>query len=59
MTTRRRTRISTTEYFGPFRFRLSVPLGRGRVWGSAGVRTGRRGWASVSAPLGGKRRRSR
>jgi hypothetical protein len=55
---RRRTRISQSLYLGPFRLRLSAPLGgRGRVWGSAGVRTGRRGWASVSAPLGARKRR--
>jgi hypothetical protein len=51
-------RISESVKVGPFRFRLSAPLnGNGRVWGSAGVRTGRRGWLGVSAPLGGKGRR--
>jgi hypothetical protein len=55
-----RTRISESVKIGPFRFRLSAPLnGKGRVWGSAGTRTGRRSWTSVSAPLGGKRRRAR
>jgi len=57
---RRSTRISESVYFGPFRIRLSAPLsGRGRVWGSAGMRTGRRTYTSVSTPLGGRRRRSR
>ena len=51
------TRISQSIKVGPFRVRLSAPLsGRGRVWGSVGTRTGRRGWTSVSRPLGGKRR---
>lgn len=55
-----RLRISESVRLGPFRVRLSAPLGgRGRTWVSAGTRTGRRGWASVSAPLGGRRRRSR
>lgn len=52
-------RISQSVRVGPFRFRLSAPVtGRGRVWGSAGIRTGRRTWTSVSTPLGGRRRRS-
>ena len=42
---------------GPFRFRLSEPLGRGRGWGSVGMRAGRRGWLRFSTPLGGARRR--
>lgn len=51
-------RVSESVKIGPFRIRLSAPLnGHGRVWGSAGVRTGRRGWLGVSAPLGGKRRK--
>jgi hypothetical protein len=51
-------RVSDSVKIGPFRIRLSAPVsGKGRVWGSAGVRTGRRSWTSVSAPLGGKRRR--
>lgn len=53
-------RISESVKVGRFRLRVSAPLnGRGRTWVSAGTRTGRRGWASVSAPLGGRRRRSR
>jgi hypothetical protein len=57
---RSRARVSETISFGPFRFRISAPLnGRGRVWGSAGVRTGRRGWLGVSEPLSGKRGRRR
>lgn len=56
-------RISQSEYVkvGPFRFRVgaSVPLGRGRTYVRAGVGTGRRSWTSVSAPVGGRRRRSR
>lgn len=50
-------RISESVKVGPFRLRLSAPVnGKGRVRGSAGVRTGRRTWTSVSAPLGGKKR---
>jgi hypothetical protein len=52
-------RLSQSVRVGPFRFRVSAPLGRGRTWVSAGTRTGRRSWTSVSAPLGGRRRRSR
>jgi len=55
--TRSRLRISESVRIGPFRFRVSAPLGKGRAWGSAGVRTGRRGWLGVSAPLGGRKRR--
>jgi hypothetical protein len=52
------TRISQSIKIGGIRFRISAPLtGRGRVWGSAGMRTGRRSWTSVSTPLGGRRRR--
>lgn len=53
-----RTRVSETLRIGPFRFRLSEPLGRGRTWGSV---TAGRGPFSVrmSGPVGGKRRRSR
>jgi hypothetical protein len=51
-------RVSDSIYLGPFRFRVSVPLtGRGRVWGSAGVRTGRRQWTSISSAFGGSRQR--
>jgi hypothetical protein len=56
---RTRARVSESVRVGPFRFRLSEPLGRGRVWGSVGVRTGRRGWLSFSSPLGGGRKRRR
>lgn len=52
---RRRTRVSETVWVGPFRFRLSVPFGRGRVWGSVGTRTGRRTYTTVNAPLGERR----
>jgi len=55
---RNRARVSDSVRIGPFRFRLSEPLGRrGRGWGSVGMRAGRRGWLSFSAPLGGARRR--
>jgi hypothetical protein len=56
---RARARVSESVKVGPFRFRLSEPLGRGRLWGSVGVRTGRRGWLSFGTPLGagGRRRR--
>ena len=56
---RSRTRISESFRVGPFRVRLSEPLGRGRVWGSVGVRAGRRGWLSFGTPLGGGRKRRR
>jgi len=51
-----RARVSESIRIGPFRFRVSEPLGRGRVWGSA---TAGRGPFSVrlSGPLGGKHRR--
>lgn len=53
-------RISESVRVGPLRFRVSKPLtGRGRTWGSVGVRTGRRGYLSVSQPLTGSRRRRR
>lgn len=54
MTIRRSTRISETIRSGPFRFRLSA--GKSGFWGSAGIRTGRRGYTSVSAPLGRSQR---
>jgi hypothetical protein len=54
-----RTRVSQSVRVGPFRFRLSEPLGRGRMWGSVGMRAGRRGWLSFGTPLGGGRRRRR
>lgn len=58
---RTRTRISESVRLGPIRFRVSEPLGRGRAWGSVGMRTGRRGWLSFSTPLGaaGRKRRRR
>lgn len=50
-------RISESVKVGPFRVRLSAPVsGKGRVWASAGARTGRRAWTSVSTPVGGKKR---
>lgn len=52
---RSRARVSESLIIGPFRFRLSAPLGKGQVWESASVKTGRRSRAGVSAPLGGKR----
>jgi hypothetical protein len=55
---RTRSRVSETVKVGPFRFKLKKPLGRGRMWGSAGTRPWRRGRASFSAPLGGARRRN-
>jgi hypothetical protein len=55
---RNRARVSDSVRIGPFRFRISEPLGRrGRGWGSVGMRAGRRGWLSFSTPLGGARRR--
>jgi hypothetical protein len=51
-------RLSDSVRLGPFRFRLSVPLGKGRARVSAGTRIGEHGWAGVSAPLGGRRRRA-
>lgn len=52
-------RISETIRIGPVRIRVSKALtGRGRTWVSAGTRTGR-GWTSVSAPVGGKKRKPR
>jgi hypothetical protein len=51
-------RVSESVKIGPFRFRISVPLnGRGRTRVGVGTRTGRRGWTSLSAPLGGRKRR--
>ena len=55
---RNRARISDSVRIGPFRLRLSEPLGRrGRGWGSIRMRAGRRGWLSFSRPLGGARKR--
>jgi hypothetical protein len=56
--TRPRTRVSQTVKVGPFRLRLSKPLGRGRMWGSVGTRAGRRGRLTFSSQLGKTRRRS-
>ena len=50
---RTRPRINHSVRIGPFRFRAIKPLGkRGRAWGAAGARTGRRGWLRVNTPLG-------
>jgi hypothetical protein len=50
---RTRSRINNSVRVGPFRFRVSQPLSkRGRGWGAVGARVGRRGWLSVSTPLG-------
>lgn len=55
-----RTRISESASFGPVRVRFSVPvLGGGKPWLTIGTRTGRRGWASVSQPIGGRRGKKR
>ena len=52
-------RISESIRLGPLRIRVSAPLnGKGRTWVSAGTRTGR-GWTSVSAPVGGRKKRGR
>jgi hypothetical protein len=57
---RTRPRISDSVRIGPFRFRVSEPLGRrGRGWGSVGMRAGRRGWLSLSTPLGKAKARGR
>jgi hypothetical protein len=48
-----RTRVSESVKVGPFRFRLSEPVGRGRPRGSVGVRVGRRGWLSFGTAIGG------
>jgi hypothetical protein len=53
---RGRARIGESIWIGPFRFRISFPLGRGRTWVSAGTRTGRGRYTSVSAPVGERRR---
>ena len=54
-----RSRLSESVKVGPFRFRVSEPLGRGRAWGSVGMRAGRRGWLRFSTPLGGGSSRTR
>ena len=48
-------RISQSVTVCGIRLRLSLPLGRGRTWVSAGTKTGR-GWTSVSAPVSKTRR---
>lgn len=55
---RRAVRICQTVRFGPFRFRVSVPLGKGRKYVSGSVPDGI-GRLGVSVPLGRRRRRSR
>jgi hypothetical protein len=53
-------RISESVKIGPFRLGGSIPLtGKGRPVVRVGTRTGRRGWTSVSAPVGGKKRKTR
>lgn len=54
---RSRLRLSESFRIGPFRLRLSE--GRGGVWGSAGVKVGRRGYVGASERLTGGRRRRR
>jgi hypothetical protein len=56
---RTRTRGSETVKVCPFHFKVKKPLGRGRVWGSAGTRPWRRTRVRLSAPLGGARRNGR
>ena len=52
---RSRARVSQSFWIGPFRFRLSIPLGRsGQVYGSVGTKTGPT-WSSMSVPLGRRR----
>lgn len=53
-----RPRISQSVRLGPFRVRVSVPLGRGRTYVSAGTRDGL-GWLGVSKGFGGRKRRRR
>jgi hypothetical protein len=53
---RRRTRISFSEGFGPFRVGVSAGKTGLRVFG--GARVGRRGWLGASTPVGARRRRS-
>jgi hypothetical protein len=49
-------RVSDSVRTGPFRVRVSVPLGKGRVTVSAGRRTPF-GWLGVQVPVGKRRRR--
>lgn len=48
-------RVSDSIKIGPFRLRLSVPLGKGRTWAGVSARAGR-GRIGVSEPLGGRKR---
>ena len=48
-------RVSDSIRIGPIRIRLSASKNGLRL--TEGTRIGRRGWASLSQPLGGKRRR--
>jgi hypothetical protein len=51
-------RISESIKIGPFRIRLSTPVtGKGRTRVGVGTRVGKRGWVSVSEPVGRRRRR--
>jgi hypothetical protein len=52
-----RLRISQSVRVGPFRFRVSVPLGKGRTWVGASTRDGI-GRIGVSAPVGKRKRRT-
>lgn len=51
-----RLRLSVSQKIGPVRLRESLPLGKGRPWGSASIRTPL-GRLSLSGALTGKRRR--
>ncbi len=53
-----RLRLSDSVRFGPFRLRLSVPLGKGRAYTTESVRVGPFR-LSASQPLGGRKRRGR
>jgi hypothetical protein len=55
---RTKARVGETVKVGPFHFKVKKPLGRGRVWGSAGTRPWRRARVSLSSPFGGARRRN-
>src|SRR4051794_29088982 len=47
---RTKTRVSEMVKVGPFHFKVKKPLGRGRVWGTAGTRPWRRTRVSFRAP---------
>ena len=51
-------RISDSIKIGPFRIRISMPLGKGRTWIGASTRVGGMR-VGVSEPVGKKRRRRR